>query len=213
MVEGEKNDEAVFMISQLAKLFRISLSKGRTVITVRDELQHAESYMNIQKIRYKNAFSVTFDVDPAVYSYCTVKLILQPILENAINYGVSGLDDSGEIKITGKLEGERIILAVEDNGIGMPKEEADLLLTDSQRVQKKGSGVGLVNVKNRIQILFGKAYGLVIESEPDEGTTVFVHLPAVPYTEENRTILEQGRAIFAEEENENKTKNRKDEKQ
>ena len=213
MVEGEKNDEAVFMISQLAKLFRISLSKGRTVITVRDELQHAESYMNIQKIRYKNAFSVTFDVDPAVYSYCIVKLILQPILENAINYGVSGLDDSGEIKITGKLEGERIILAVEDNGIGMPKEEADLLLTDSQRVQKKGSGVGLVNVKNRIQILFGKAYGLVIESEPDEGTTVFVHLPAVPYTEENRTILEQGRAIFAEEENENKTKNRKDEKQ
>ncbi|MBS5431776.1 MAG: sensor histidine kinase [Lachnospiraceae bacterium] len=213
MVEGEKNDEAVFMISQLAKLFRISLSKGRTVITVRDELQHAESYMNIQKIRYKNAFSVTFDVDPAVYSYCIVKLILQPILENAINYGVSGLDDSGEIKITGKLEGERIILAVKDNGIGMPKEEADLLLTDSQRVQKKGSGVGLVNVKNRIQILFGKAYGLVIESEPDEGTTVFVHLPAVPYTEENRTILEQGRAIFAEEENENKTKNRKDEKQ
>lgn len=213
MVEGEKNDEAVFMISQLAKLFRISLSKGRTVITVRDELQHAESYMNIQKIRYKNAFSVTFDVDPAVYSYCIVKLILQPILENAINYGVSGLDDSGEIKITGKREGERIILAVEDNGIGMPKEEADLLLTDSQRVQKKGSGVGLVNVKNRIQILFGKAYGLVIESEPDEGTTVFVHLPAVPYTEENRTILEQGRAIFAEEENENKTKNRKDEKQ
>ena len=94
----------------------------------------------------------------------------------------------------------------------MPKEEADLLLTDSQRVQKKGSGVGLVNVKNRIQILFGR-HMLVIESEPDEGTTVFVHLPAVPYTEENRTILEQGRAIFAEEENENKTKNRKDEKQ
>ena len=213
MVEGEKNDEAVFMISQLAKLFRISLSKGRTVITVRDELQHAESYMNIQKIRYKNAFSVTFDVDPAVYSYCIVKLILQPILENAINYGVSGLDDSGEIKITGKLEGERIILAVEDNGIGMPKEEADLLLTDSQRVQKKGSGVGLVNVKNRIQILFGKAYGLVIESEPDEGTTVFVHLPAVPYTEENRTILEQGRAIFAEEKMRIRQKNRKDEKQ
>lgn len=76
MVEGERNDDAVFMISQLAKLFRISLSKGRTVITIKEELQHAQSYMNIQKIRYKNAFSILFDVDPALYSYCTVKLIL-----------------------------------------------------------------------------------------------------------------------------------------
>lgn len=137
MVEGEKNDEAVFMISQLAKLFRISLSKGRTVITVRDELQHAESYMNIQKIRYKNAFSVTFDVDPAVYSYCTVKLILQPILENAINYGVSGLDDSGEIKITGKLEGERIILAVEDNALACRKRKRIFCLRTVRECRRK----------------------------------------------------------------------------
>ena len=93
MVEGERNDDAVFMISQLAKLFRISLSKGRTVISVKDELQHAQSYMNIQKVRYKNAFSIVFDVDPSIYSYCTVKLILQPILENAIAYGVSSMDD------------------------------------------------------------------------------------------------------------------------
>ncbi len=71
MVEGERNDDAVFMISQLAKLFRISLSKGRTVISVKDELQHAQSYMNIQKVRYKNAFSIVFDVDPSIYSYCT----------------------------------------------------------------------------------------------------------------------------------------------
>ncbi len=213
MVEGERNDEAVFMISQLAKLFRISLSKGRTVIPVRDELQHAESYMNIQKIRYKNSFSATFDVDPAVYSCCTVKLILQPILENAINYGVSGMDDAGEIRITGRQEGDQIILAVSDNGIGMAKEEAALLLTDSQRVHKHGSGVGLVNVNNRIQILFGKEYGLVIESEPDEGTTVRIHIPAIPYTEENRIILEQGRTTFGEEMDESNTQDREDETQ
>lgn len=79
MIEGERNDEAVFMISQLARLFRISLSKGRTVISVKDELQHAQSYMNIQKVRYKNSFSVTFDVEEELYSYCTVKLILQPL--------------------------------------------------------------------------------------------------------------------------------------
>ena len=192
MVEGERNEEAAFMISQLAKLFRISLSKGRTVITVKEELQHAESYMNIQKVRYKNTFSVVFDVDPSLYSYCTVKLILQPILENAINYGVSGMDDCGRIVISGRLEDGNVILSVEDNGIGMSEEQVRLILTDSSRVHKHGSGVGLINVKNRIQILFGREYGLAVESEPDEGTKVSICIPAVPYTEENRKILEQG---------------------
>lgn len=201
MVEGERNNEAVFMLSQLAKLFRISLSKGSTVITVKDELQHAQSYMNIQKIRYKNTFSISFHVDPAIYGYCTVKLILQPILENAINYGVSGMDDCGEITVSGRLEGGNLILAVTDNGIGMTSEEAELVLTDSERVHKHGSGVGLVNVNNRIQILFGKEYGLAIESEPDEGTTVSIRLPAVPYTEENKKVLEQGHIFSMEEMN------------
>lgn len=199
MVEGEKNDEAAFMISQLAKLFRISLSKGRTVITIRDELQHARSYMNIQKVRYKNTFSIIFDVDEEIYDYCTVKLILQPILENAISYGVEGMEDSGRISVTGKMEEGGILLAVSDNGIGMSEEEVRLVLTDSNRIHKRGSGVGLVNVNNRIQILFGKEYGLTVESEPDEGTTVFIRLPAVPYTDENRKILEQGRVFNREE--------------
>ena len=199
MVEGERNDEAAFMISQLAKLFRISLSKGRTVITVRDELQHAQIYMNIQKVRYKNTFSIVFDVDSDILTYCTVKLILQPILENAINYGVAGMEDSGEIRVTGKEENGIVVLAVSDNGIGMSEEEVSLVLTDSNRIHKHGSGVGLVNVNNRIQILFGKEYGLTVESEPDEGTTVSIRLPAVPYTEENRKILEQGRTFNGEE--------------
>lgn len=199
MVEAEKNDEAVFMISQLAKLFRINLSKGRTVITVKDELQHAQSYMNIQKIRYKNKFSVDFQVDPSLYEYCTVKLILQPILENAINYGVREMDDCGEITVRGRKEEGNIILSVEDNGLGMSQEEVEFVLTDSNRIHKHGSGVGLVNVNNRIKILFGKSYGLVVESEPDEGTRVSICIPAVPYTEENRKILEKGR-IFSRDE-------------
>ena len=192
MVEGERNDEAAFMISQLAKLFRISLSKGRTVITIKDELQHAQSYMNIQKVRYKNSFAVVFDVDEEIYSYCTVKLVLQPILENAISYGVSAMDEGGEIRITGRREEGTVILAVTDNGIGMSEEEVRFVLTDSTRVPKHGSGVGLVNVNNRVQLLFGKEYGLKVESEPDEGTVVSIVIPAVPYTEENRKTLEKG---------------------
>ena len=199
MIEGERNEEAAFMISQLAKLFRISLSKGRTVIPVRDELQHARSYMNIQKIRYKNTFSVEFQVDPSIEDCCTIKLILQPLLENAINYGVSSMDDCGEILVTGRREEGMIVLAVEDNGLGMSAEEAALVLTDSNRVHKKGSGVGLVNVNNRIKILFGKEYGLTVESEPDEGTKVSIRIPEIPYTEENRKVLEQGHILHGEE--------------
>ena len=199
MIEGERNDEAAFMISQLAKLFRISLSKGHTIISVKDDLQHAQSYMNIQRVRYKDAFSVTFDVEPELEKYCAVKLTLQPILENAINYGVDPMDDCGEIRVCVRKEGELLVLSVEDNGIGMSEEEVELLLTDNNRVPKHGSGVGLINIHNRLQILFGKEYGLVIESEPDEGTKVSIQIPAILYTEENRKILEKG-YLFSKEE-------------
>lgn len=199
MIEGERNDDAVFMISELAKLFRISLSRGKTVISVQDELQHARSYMNIQKIRYKNAFSVIFDVDPAALSCCSVKLVLQPLLENAINYGVGSMDDCGEIRVAACRQEEDVILSVEDNGFGMSEEETELVLTDSDRIHKHGSGVGLVNVNNRIQMVFGKEYGLLVESELDEGTKVSIRIPAVPDTEENRKILEKGHVLSREE--------------
>lgn len=92
-----------------------------------------------------------------------------------------------------------MLLAVEDNGMGMAEEEASLVLTDSSRVHKRGSGVGLVNVNTRIQLLFGREYGLTVESEPDEGTRVTIRIPAIPYTEENRQILEKG-DLFSREE-------------
>ena len=202
MVEGERNEEASFMIFQLAKLFRISLSKGRTVIRIKDELQHAQSYMNIQKIRYKNQFSVIFDVDPEMESFCTVKLILQPILENAIHYGVGNMDEEegGQIRIVGRRKEGDLLLEVEDNGMGMSREEVSHLLDDDgSRVPKRGSGVGLVNVNRRIQLFFGQEYGITVESEPDEGTTVRIRMPAVPYTEDNRKILEKG-YLFSKEE-------------
>ncbi len=90
-------------------------------------------------------------------------------------------------------------MSVTDNGIGIPEDEIGFLLTDSDRVHKHGSGVGLVNVNNRIQILFGKEYGLTVESELDEGTTVSICIPAVPYTEENRKVLEKGHIYGREE--------------
>ena len=193
MIEGEKYDDAVFMITQLASLFRVSLSSGKTIIPIEDEMRHASNYMNIQKVRFKDAFTIEFDIDEAIKNCCTVKLIVQPILENAVYYGVKDMED-GEIRVRGYMgdDGD-IYITVSDNGFGMSSEELEFLLTDDTRVRKKGSGVGLINVQSRIQLRFGMKYGLKIESEPDEGTQVTIHLPAIPYTEENRKMLENGK--------------------
>ena len=192
MVEAKKNLDAVFMISELAKLLRISLSKGRTVIRISDEIQHSRSYMNIQKVRYKERFQIEFDIDEEINEYCTVKLIVQPILENAIYYGVGNMDedDGGKITIRGEKKGDDIYISVEDNGMGMNEDIVENILKDNNKVPKHGSGVGLINVHSRIQLMFGNEYGLEVYSEPDEGTRIVIHIPAIPYTEENREQLE-----------------------
>ena len=155
--------------------------------------------MNIQKVRFKDAFSIEFDIDEEIKDYCTVKLIVQPILENAVYYGVKDMED-GEIVVKGfKGDDGDIYITVSDNGFGMSSSQTELLLTDDTRVRKKGSGVGLINVQRRIQLRFGQQYGLKIESEPDEGTTVTIHLPAIPYNEENRKKLESGKEKEDEE--------------
>ena len=197
MIEGGKNEEASFMITQLAKLFRISLSKGHTIIPVRDELLHAKSYMNIQKVRYKNKFEVSFEVDEEIMDYCAVKLVLQPLLENAIYYGVGNMDedDGGMIIVSGKKKDEDILITIEDNGMGMREEVLENILTDNSKVPKHGSGVGVINVHSRIQLMFGEQYGLEIYSEPDEGTRVVIHIPAIPYTKENAEQLEMQKYI------------------
>ena len=199
MIEGAKYEDAVFMITQLASLFRVSLSSGKTIIPIEDEIRHASNYMNIQKVRFKDAFTIDFDIDEKIKRFCTVKLIVQPILENAVYYGVKDMED-GEIHVKGFMgEDGDIYITVSDNGFGMSSEEVEGLLTDDTRVRKKGSGVGLINVQRRIQLRFGEEYGLKIDSEPDEGTVVTIHLPAIEYTEENRKALESGKEPGDEE--------------
>lgn len=190
MIEGERYEDAVFMVTQLASLFRISLSRGKTIISMEDELKHARNYMNIQKIRYKNKFTVEFQVEDAILSCCTVKLVIQPLLENAIYYGMESMDGDGEITVVGYRKGDDVYVEVRDNGLGMPDEMVDALLTENNRVRKHGSGVGLINVHNRIRLRFGEPYGLEIDSCLDEGTTVRIHLPYIAYSPENTELLE-----------------------
>ena len=179
MIEGERYKDAISMVTALAQLFRISLSKGNNIITIHDEIVHAKNYLNIQKVRYKNKFTANIDIDPAIENCATIKLIVQPLLENAIYYGVEHMDGEGEISVRGYEKDGDVYIAVSDNGMGIPEETLETLLTDKARSRGKGSGIGLWNVNQRIQIYFKGDYGLIVESELDEGTTVTIHLPKI----------------------------------
>ena len=177
MIESERYEDAVSMVQALGRLLRISLSRGKNVISVGDELQHARSYLAIQKYRYKNKFTSYFEVEPDIEQYKTIKLVIQPLIENAIYYGMEYMDGEGEIHIRAYTRERDLYLEVEDNGPGMPEEQVEHLLTGGEKARQKGSGIGLKNVNQRIQLYFGTQYGLEIESEPDEGTVVRIHIP------------------------------------
>lgn len=180
MIEAGNDKDAVFMIKELASLFRISLSRGKSIISIEDEFKHARNYMNIQKVRYKNKFEVEFNLSPEIEKASTVKLIIQPLLENAIEYGVANGED-GEIEINGYMKDGDVYIDVKDNGLGMPAETVESLLTEEHRVSSHGSGVGLINVHKRLQLRFGEDYGLIVKSEPDMGTTVSIHMPYIEF--------------------------------
>lgn len=184
LTESGRYDDAISMVTSLGRLFRISLSKGSRIIRLADELEHANHYMAIQKIRYKNKFEFSVQTDTPIESLYCLKLIIQPILENAIYHGMAAADDDGEIRIRVWREEEEIYIDVSDNGLGMTPEVAAGLLDESRPVSsKKGSGIGVRNVHRRLQLTFGAQYGLTIFSEPDEGTTVRIRLPVLEHPE------------------------------
>lgn len=182
MIENEQKNEAVKAVTALARFFRISLSKGKSVITVRDELEHVRSYLMIQHMRFKNKFSYEIQAEEECMEFTSLKLILQPLVENAIYHGMEFMDGEGEIKLSVMRKGEDLIIRVSDNGLGMTEDQVQSLFSDAVHVTSaKGSGIGVKNVNERIKLYFGERYGLTIDSEPDEGTTITILLPAVPY--------------------------------
>ena len=184
MIENEKPDQAVKAVTALARFFRISLSRGKSIITVKDELEHVRNYLMIQHMRFKNRFSYTIEAEDEVLELASLKLMLQPLVENAIYHGMEFMDGDGEIFISAWKEGEDLYLKVSDNGLGMTEEQVARLFSDMPHTgSSRGAGIGVKNVNERIRLYFGSEYGLSIESEPDEGTVVTIHLPAVAYSE------------------------------
>ncbi len=187
MIENEQKADAVRVVTALARFFRISLSKGKSIIPVKDELEHVRNYLMIQQMRFKNRFTFTIEAEDQVMDLACLKLMLQPLVENSIYHGMEFMDGDGEIKITVKRDGDDLYMSVEDNGLGMSEEQVGKMLKDTGHVpSKRGSGIGVKNVNERLLLYFGKEYGLTIESEPDEGTKVTAHLKAVRYEELER---------------------------
>lgn len=183
MIENENYEGSIIMVTALARLFRISLSKGKNIITVRDEIEHARNYLTIQNIRYKNKFTYSVEADEETLEYASIKLIIQPLIENAIYHGMEFMGGDGEILVKAYIKDNELYIDVIDNGLGIKQEVCDTLLTYDSKTKRKGSGIGLKNVHERIQLYFGKNYGLEIYSEPDEGTTIRIHMPCVHISE------------------------------
>ena len=176
MCEQGRSADAVNMVHALARLFRISISKGHELIPISRELEHAESYLQIQKDRYKNRFTYEFRVDEGCLDYYCNKITLQPILENAINHGLELMVDEGCITVEICQEGEDILFRVTDNGVGMSAQQVEAIMSRSPGEQ---AGIGIRNVDDRLKIYFGPRYGLRITSEPDVGTCVEIRMPKV----------------------------------
>lgn len=185
MCEQGKTKDAAEMVRALARLFRISISRGRELITIKEELQHAENYLIIQSYRYRSQFFYTIDASDELMDCLCNKITIQPLIENAIYHGIDRMVDEGEIKITVKPAADTsddILITVSDNGVGMTKEQCGKILAKDR---SDSGGIGVKNVNDRLKIYFGEKYGLSIESELDVGTTVTVRIPKIDKEAQN----------------------------
>lgn len=175
LIETEKYEQAVDMVTSLSGYFRSSLSKGRDIITLREEEQHVRSYLEIQHVRYKDILEYQIEIEPELAMYEIPKLTLQPLVENALYHGIKLKRGLGTISVKGYEQGEDIWLVVSDNGAGMDEERLGEIRRAIRKEQRVG--FGLSTVHERLQLWFGPEYGLSIESVLGEGTTVRAKIP------------------------------------
>lgn len=178
MAEQKQHEEVVLMTSALAKLFRASITKDQELIPIRVEMEHITNYLLIQKMRYNDELNYVIDIDEAILGFKTLKILLQPFVENAIYHGIRnmyGMDD-GLITIRGRQSGDQVIFEVEDNGHGMTPEQVGRLFFRGEE-DNRNQGIGIRNVNERIKLYFGHEYGIQIRSEIEEGTCITIVIP------------------------------------
>ncbi len=176
MAEGKKNEEVVLMTASLARLLRQSISNEDEEVPIAQEIEYARGYLTIQKMRYKDKMEFQIDVDPAILHINLIKLVLQPIIENAIYHGLKYKESKGLLMVKGFMKDGNAVLQVIDNGVGM---DADTLahIYERHKVNYQSNGVGVYNVQKRLQLYYGSDYGIVYESEAGRGTTATITIP------------------------------------
>ena len=169
------------IVQALAKFYKLSLSRGRDEIPIRDELAHIETYVQLQNYRYENRIRLNLEVDPSLYEYRILKLILQPVVENAILHGILESEQcQGTITVCGAMAGGGIMLTVEDDGIGMTPQQIAVMLGEAPApIKRPGHGYGISNVIKRIHLYYGEKYGIRCESEPGSGSRVIISIAAI----------------------------------
>lgn len=181
------NPGVVLMVKSLAQFYRMALSKGRNVISIKDEMEITKNYLIILKIRYRDKFDYSINIDESILSNSIVKLSIQPIVENAIYHGIRQKRGKGTINIIGKMIGDNACISIIDNGNGFDSKKilsnSDIVNNNNYNKNNNQNGYGLKNVSERIKLYFGDAYGIEINSVLGEGTKVDIILPLVTYEE------------------------------
>ena len=189
MSHAGRNEEVVEMTQALAQLLRTSIGRGEDIITLREELSHVESYLTIQKMRYREKLRYELDVEDDTLGCRLPKLVLQPLVENAIYHGIKVKEHGGTIRVTSMLDEGQLIITVEDDGRGMTDEQLAHIL-EPKESDEGSSKIGVYNVNQRLQMYFGCRFGLKFFSEPDRGTTAMLILPQMTEeTEEPKHAL------------------------
>ena len=176
MAEGKKYEDVVLMTASLARLLRQSISNEDETVLIGQEIQYVKSYLTIQKMRYKDKLEFEINVDPFINSVHIVKLVLQPIVENAIYHGLKYKESKGLLTVTGYQKNQNAVIEITDDGVGMDEETLNHIF-EKHKVNYRSNGVGVYNVQKRLCMYYGKEYGLHYESEPGHGTTVTETIP------------------------------------
>jgi two-component system sensor histidine kinase YesM len=184
MAEGNDKNKIIELVTALSRFFRIALSRGTDWITVEREVEHSSNYLYIQKMRYGDILDYSIDMSPDTVGCKMLKLILQPIIENAIYHGIKNKRGGGQITLKGYIKEDNLVFEVADDGIGMNQEQLEKLrsklLCEQQLMlddKNLDNGYGLINVNERIKLYYGRKYGLTVESEISKGTIIFISIP------------------------------------
>lgn len=176
MALRERGMQTVKSVKYLADFYRISLNKGKQILSIQEEVELLKNYMKIQKLRFGSSIQVEYDIKKELLTLKTIKLLLQPLVENSIHHGRKSDEEVLMIRVRVQLDGERVCFSVEDNGVGIEQDKLEKLRSQLEKFEE---GYGLKNVHNRVRLTYGEEYGVKIESVFGKGTRVLVYIPII----------------------------------